>query len=506
VFFYFYSMIKILSADQIRSWDKATIENEPISSIELMERASRSFVSWFTEKFTALNKVGIICGTGNNGGDGLALARFLKDWGYPVKVWIVRGTAAESEDFKSNLARAIDKVEIIQLSDKSDQRLFNDRDVLIDAIFGYGLSRTAEGIYAKVIDCINAADCIRVAIDIPSGLAADKASHGAIVRADYTVSFQSPKLAFFFPTSYPYTGEWLTVDIGLDKKYCRQAETKYFVVNKKGVKRLLRPRSRFDHKGTFGHALLVAGSYGKMGAAVLSGSAIKRSGAGLLTICSPRCGYPILQTAVPEAMVVTDPSEEFLSQAPDVSKADVIGIGPGLGQRLETMNAVRKIMEEFRKPMVFDADALNILAAHRDLYALVPEGSILTPHPKEFERLAGKWVDDFERLEMQKRLAKDLKSAVVLKGGYTSIATADGLVYFNPTGNPGMATGGTGDVLTGILTGLLAQGYPATDAAVLGVYLHGLAGDLGVLETGLEGLIASDIVKFLPAAFRQVGR
>jgi ADP-dependent NAD(P)H-hydrate dehydratase / NAD(P)H-hydrate epimerase len=499
-------MIKILSADQIKALDKATIANEPISSIELMERASRGFVTWFTERFNALKKVGVVCGTGNNGGDGMAIARMLKEWGYPVRVWIVKGSVAATEDFSENLERIKDKVDVREISTTADRGLFHDRDVIIDSVFGYGMSRPAEGIYAQVINCINATDAIRVSVDMPSGLMADKPSSGPIVKARYTVSFHLPKQSFFLPEYFPYTGEWTLVDIGLSKSFIREVASSSFYLTIKAVKKLLRPRSRFDHKGTFGHAMLIAGSHGKVGAAVLSSSSVLRSGAGLLTVYTPECAYDILQTSVPEAMVMTDPSKDRLTEAPDTSKATVLGIGPGLGQHADTVKMLRKTLESFRKPVVIDADALNIIAANRELYHLIPEGSILTPHPKEFERLVDSWQNDFERLEKQKALARDLKSVIVLKGAFSSIATPDGKVYFNSTGNPGMATGGTGDVLTGILTGLLAQGYSATEAAILGVYVHGLSGDLAILETGMESLIASDIIRFLPAAFRQINR
>jgi ADP-dependent NAD(P)H-hydrate dehydratase / NAD(P)H-hydrate epimerase len=499
-------MVKILSSEQVKTLDQQTISLEPVSSVDLMERASRTFVTWFTERFNALKKVGIVCGTGNNGGDGLAVARMLKDWGYPVKVWIVSGSVPRSVDFNANFERLKHLVPISEIASEADQGLFHDRDILIDAVFGYGLSRPVEGIYAQVINCINRTDAIRIAIDMPSGLMADKPSAGSIVKAHYTVSFQLPKLSFFFPQYHPYTGEWTILDIGLHKNSLRDISTHHFFVNQKGVKHLLKRRERFAHKGDFGHAMLISGSYGKIGASVLSARAVKRSGVGLLTVYTPKCGYVVVQSSVPEAMVMTDPEEEYLTQCPDFSKATVLGIGPGLGQREETAKMLRKVLEGFGKPVVLDADALNILAKKRDLMHLVPEGSILTPHPKEFERLVDSWSNDFERLEKQKALARDLKSAVVLKGAYTSVAAPDGKVYFNSTGNPGMATGGTGDVLTGILTGLLAQRYTAVEAAILGVYIHGLSADLAVLETGEESLIASDIIEHLPSAFRQLKR
>lgn len=490
----------------MKSLDAYTIQHEPVSSIELMERASRGFVTWFTEQFNALKKVGIVCATGNNGGDGLAIARMLNDWGYPIKVWIVKGSVPESEDFKTNFARLKnEKIPLHEIATASDRGLFNDRDVIIDALFGYGLSRPPEGIYAQVIECINSSRATRIAVDIPSGLMADKPSIGPIVKADHTVTFHSPKLSFLLPQYHEFVGNWTVIDIGLHKEFLRTEKTNHLLSTRKSVAKLLRPRKKFDHKGTFGHALLVAGSHGKIGAAVLSGRAIKRAGAGLLSVYSPICGYEILQSSVPEAMVITDPEKDFISGCPDLDKFNVLGIGPGLGQHEKTVRALAKFLEH-GKPCVIDADALNIIASNRELLHLVPKGSILTPHPKEFERLVGGWKDDFERLERQLDLARKINGVVVLKGAFSSVALPDGKVYFNSTGNPGMATGGTGDVLTGILTGILAQGYDVGEAAILGVYLHGSAGDLAVLETGPDSLIASDLIRFLPNAFRQLSR
>jgi ADP-dependent NAD(P)H-hydrate dehydratase / NAD(P)H-hydrate epimerase len=500
-------MLKVLRASQIKEVDAYTIQNEPVSSIDLMERACRAFVSWFTPRFAGTIKAGVVCGTGNNGGDGLGIARLLYDWGYHVKVWIVKGAASESPDFKTNLSRLPEKVERFDLTSDIPADVFSNRDVLIDAIFGTGLSRNAEGVYADVITLFNEAESVRIAIDIPSGMRTDELSGDPIVKADYTVTFQIPKLAFFLPQNHQYTGEWCIADIGLSKQAISDSQTQHFYLQKKDIRKLIRPRSRFDHKGTFGHALLVAGGYGKMGACVLSGRAALRSGVGLLTIHAPAVGYQIVQTALPEAMMTAKAGERHFSEAPeDATRYDAIGIGPGLGQSPETVKALETLLRQYRKPVVIDADALNILSSQSELLHLIPQNSILTPHPKEFERLAGTWKNDFERLEKLKNFAAKLNCYVILKGAFTTIATPKRVVYFNPTGNPGMATGGTGDVLTGILTGLLAQNYSSESCCLLGVYVHGLAGDLGATEMGTTSMIASDLVDFLPAAFKKLNR
>jgi hydroxyethylthiazole kinase-like uncharacterized protein yjeF len=499
-------MTKILSAAQMRELDAYTIKHEPILSIDLMERACRAFINWFLPHNPGFKKVGIVCGTGNNGGDGLGIARMLKERGYPVKVWIVKGTVPESGDFKVNLERLLSKMEVSEITSEADQGLFTELDVLIDAVFGSGLSRPPEGIYAQVIRCINKTKAVKVAVDIPSGLMADKQSTGEIVMANYTVTFQLPKLAFLLPQSFQYTGEWVTVDIGLKKDFIRESETLYRYVTIKDVCRLLRHRSKFDHKGTFGHALLIAGSYGKIGAAVLSSRAALRAGLGLLTVHLPSCGYNIIQSSVPEAMVSVDHNDKFFSDAGDVDKYTTIGIGPGLGNDPQTVAAYKTVIAKFRKPMVIDADGLNILSTDPDMLKSVPPGSILTPHPKEFERLVGAWSNDFERLEKQKKLASELQCIVIVKGAFSSIALPTGEVLFNSSGNPGMATGGSGDVLTGILTGLLAQKYSPDEAAIMGVFIHGLAGDEAAIEKTGYALIASDLVDYLPSAYKKLTR
>lgn len=482
--------------------DAYTVQHEPVASIDLMERACVAFTAWVTATFTVHQNIGVVCGTGNNGGDGLGIARLLSEQGYDVNVWIVRGAMPESENFKINLKRVRGKFKIFEIVTEGDQNLFIDRSVLIDAIFGLGLSRPADGIYAQAIRCINKTNACRVAVDIPSGVMADQPSEGEIVRADFTVSFQLPKLPFLFPQSSAYVGEWHVVDIGLDQKFIRDAPSEYALMEQKDINNFLKPRSKFDHKGTFGHALLIAGSYGKMGAAILAARAALRSGAGLITVHVPSCGYQIIQTSVPEAMVSVDADEKIFATLPDIKNFSAIGIGPGIGHDKKTVAAVSTLLETAGKPLVMDADALNLLGATRELIHLLPKNSILTPHPKEFERLAGSWKTDFERLKKQIDFSIKTGAIVVLKGAHTSISTPDGKVYFNNTGNPGMATGGSGDVLTGIITGLLAQGHSALNSALIGCWIHGSAGDRASTHLGQISMTASDITAYLPDAFR----
>lgn len=497
-------MIKILSSQQVHELDAYTIQHEPIASIDLMERACRAFCSWFADRFDYTKRIGIVCGTGNNGGDGLGIARMLNEWNYPVSVWIVKGSVPESKDFTINLSRLTEKLEVNYLTPGFDKNLPTGHDVLIDAIFGSGLSRAPEGIYAEVIEWMNQLDVIRVAIDIPSGLLADKPSTDPIVKAGYTVSFQLPKLSFLLPSSHTYVGEWCVVDIGLDKEKITSTGSDYFLLTRKSMGKLLHPMQKFDHKGNRGRGLLISGSYGKMGAAVLAARGALRSGVGLLTIHVPKLGYSVIQTSVPEAMASIDDSDCLFSVVPDLTPYDAIGIGPGLGQETRTVKALGDALEKFGRPVVLDADAINILGSNREMLYLIPEGSILTPHPKEFERVVGSWKNDFERLDKQKKFSAETKTVVVCKGAHTAISSPEGKIYFNNTGNPGMASGGMGDVLTGIITALLSAGLSSLEAAQLGVWLHGAAGDEAAKIKGMRGLIASDLIEHLQGAFREL--
>ncbi|MFZ2905202.1 MAG: NAD(P)H-hydrate dehydratase [Cyclobacteriaceae bacterium] len=494
-------MLKILNTSQTKALDEHTITHEPVASIDLMERACHAFVSWFTLHVDAAKWVGVVCGTGNNGGDGLGIARLLKEWGYSVKVWIVRGSTPESPDFKINLQKLSGKVEVVEINQEAHQDLFKECDVLIDAIFGSGFSRPAEGIYAHTIACMNQSGAMRIAVDVPSGLMADKISEGEIVKAHYTITFQLPKLSFLLPASGTYAGQWHVVNIGLNQKFIEQSESAFFLLETSDIKSILRERSKFNHKGNFGHALLIAGSYGKMGAAVLGARAALRSGVGLLTAHVPSCGYAIMQTAVPEAMVNVDSSDILFSQHPGLDGYSSIGIGPGIGQDQKTIKALNALLEACDKPIVLDADAINIVGANRELIHLLPKGSILTPHPKELERLVGRWTTDFDRLHKQMEFSQKTGTVLLVKGAHTAIAVPEGKLYFNNTGNPGMATGGSGDVLTGLITGLLAQGYRSVESAILGAWIHGLAGDCAATGLGEEALIASDVVESIPEAF-----
>jgi hydroxyethylthiazole kinase-like uncharacterized protein yjeF len=496
--------MQILSPEQIRLWDKFTIENEPISSVDLMERAATCCLEWLDANEYLSKSFSIFCGKGNNGGDGLALARMLSQKKCSVIVYILEFGHKGTEDFQVNLARLHEcNAEIRFIQTEENFRPIAKDDIIIDALFGCGLNRPLEDVTAKLIDHINASGNEIIAIDIPSGLYVDKSSKGnIIIKAAHTLSFQCYKLAFLVAENETYTGEVDILDIGLHPGYIPELKSEFGLIDRDFIRSIYKPRKKFAHKGNFGHTLLVAGSYGKMGAALLSAKACLRSGAGLLTCHIPKCGYDILQTSLPEAMVMTDENENINTKiVDDVSIYKTIGIGPGIGTDKKTKKLLEDIFKKYKSPMVLDADALNILAANQELLSLLPPYSILTPHPKEFERIFGVAENDFTRLKTAIQKARQHTCIIILKGHHTLIALPDGRGYFNDTGNAGMAKGGSGDALTGILSGILSQGYQPAEAAIFAVYLHGLAGDIAAKIFSEQAMLPGDLIDCLGKAY-----
>ena len=470
-----------------------------------MERAAQAFVNWFTSSFALQNKsIGVVCGPGNNGGDGLAIARLLHGQNLSVSVWVAAPEEKFSADFEANRNRLPPEIPFTKIT-PSSPIIIDAFDFILDGLLGTGLSRPVTGFLAEIIHNINQSSACVIAIDIPSGLYTEQPQDiaGAMVQADYTCSFELPKLAFFLPQNAQYVGRWHVEPIGLSANYIQTAQTNKYLVTPALISSFFKKRGKFSHKGTYGHALLLAGSYGKIGAAVLASRACLRSGVGLLSVACPEVGYAILQTAVPEAMTIPDNASHHISQLPDLEMYQAIGAGPGLGKAAETRKVLIQLITQTTAPLILDADALNIVAEDENLRSQLPENTILTPHPKEFERLAGPAKNDYHRLELLQQFCQKHSVYVVLKGGHTCIGTPEGTLYFNSTGNPGMATGGTGDVLTGIITGLVAQKYTPLEACLLGVYIHGLAGDLAKYHTGEAALLASDVIEALGEAFLQ---
>lgn len=490
--------MKILSAEQIRKWDEYTIANEPVKSVDLMERAATKCVEWFAARFANTTAVKIFCGKGNNGGDGLAIARMLAEQAFRCDVYIIELGAAGTPDFQANLTRLHSSPVQIHFIQQPEffPELKHD-DVVVDAMLGSGLNRPVEGLYAQAVEHINNAGAKIVSIDIPSGLFTDKATSSVAVKATDTLTFQSIKLGLLFPENEQYFGEVTVLDIGLLPAYLDSVTSIYQLADARLIRHIYKARKCYTHKGTYGHALVVAGEKGKMGAAILCTKACLRGGAGLVTAVVPGEQFVIIQTAVPEAMAM--PHEEMKNT--DWGKYTAIGIGCGIGTSEHGAMLLHEVLASFNKPIVADADALNLISMNRELLNELPPGSILTPHPKEFERLFGKSANYQKRMQKARQFAQKYFVYIILKGHNSMLACPDGEVYFNSTGNAGMATGGTGDVLTGIITALLAQGYLPKEAALLGMYVHGLAADIAVKTTSMEALIAGDVVSHLGRSF-----
>ena len=557
--------MKILPVEKIREADQFTIKNEPIADIDLMERAARKCTDWLARNIPLDKHLKIFAGTGNNGGDGFAIARMMAKEGYATQVYLPGSPDKLSESCRINYERFLQmpdassqspvasrqspvashqspvasrqsqvtssqspvasrqspvasrqspvasrqspvaRIRIIKENEQLPE-LHAEHDIIIDAIFGSGLTRPVSGFQAKIIEHINNCKVPVIAIDVPSGLFCDKTMHDSgkpvVIHASHSLTFSPPKLAFFFPENDPFTGRWHLMDIGISSEFTDTIDTRNYFTEADDCRMILKPRNSYAHKGHFGHALLFCGGRGKMGAAILAARSCLRSGPGLVTVHIPSEGIPILQTAVPEAMLSIDSSPAIFSEVPDLSPYSAIAVGPGIGQNEQTQRSLKLLIQNATQPIIFDADAINILGENKTWIPFIPKGSIFTPHPKEFERLCGKSSDHFERNRMQREFSIKYGVFTILKGAHTAITTPEGRCYFNPTGNPGMATGGSGDVLTGIIAGLKAQGYSSFESCILGVYIHGLAGDLAETIIGQEALIAGDIIDHIGKAFK----
>lgn len=487
------SFPNLITASQMRKADAFTMEHLPITSIELMEKASEAFVDTILNELDRDDHIMIFCGCGNNGGDGFAVSRILQQKGFKVSTYLVQFKDELSPDCNTNF-KQITNVEI--LSSSSEFPELAETDIIIDALFGYGFKGEVKGWVAELIQHINEYEKIVFAIDTPSGLESEGIAKGAVIKATKTISFQRPKLSFLLPENATYVGNWEAIDIGLMESYIQEMDSSIRLLDE-NTQDLLHPRKRQSHKGTYGHALMIAGSYGKMGAAVLSTSATLRGGAGLVTSYIPKCGYNIMQTTVPEAMCITDCLEEILTTPIDVGAFSAIGIGPGIGKDKQTKKVLKEILRS-SKPTVIDADALNLISEDEKLKKLLHPGCVITPHIKEFDRIVGASKNSLKRFEKQRRLVEEFECVVVLKDAYTSIISpVTGKQYLNTSGCAGMATGGSGDVLTGLITGLLAQGYSPIDASLIGVYFHGIAGQAAAELEGENSMTASDILNYI---------
>ena len=497
-------MLPIYTASTIRQWDEYTIKNEPVNSIDLMERAAKACVVWLVKNISIEHPVEIVCGNGNNGGDGLAIARWLLFYNYNVRVFI-KNDLKKSEDNLTNLKRLKECgfTEIINLNENTDIN-FQNNSVIIDCIFGTGLDRPVEGFWMNVINQINQSNCRVISIDITSGLfsepsiTVDLSQRQLTIQATATLTFKTPKLGMLIPGWGNYCGQLEILDIGLSQNFIDENASKQFFVTFDDIAKRFKKKEKFSHKGTYGHALMVAGNKGKCGAAILSSKACLKSGVGLVTVHNiDECSFAI-HTSIPEVMMDNSPMESL-----DVKCFSAIGIGPGIGTENNQKELLQTILKNAECPLLLDADALTLYSKNPNNYQL-PTNSILTPHLKEFDRLAGESKNAYERLTKAQNFAKENNVILVLKGAYTAICNVDGKVFFNSTGNAGMATARSGDVLSGIITSLLAQGYLPIEAAIIGVFIHGAAGDFAAKNKSITSMIASDIIENLDLVFREL--
>lgn len=497
--------MKIFSKAQFKEANKVTIQKQGVSLEELKERTSTLVFNEMHNRLKgAPGPIKVICGIGDNGGDGLVIARHLIQHGYYVDVYVINCSDKRSKNFLINYDKIKNVTKkwptLIKEGDEFPE--LTSKDFIVDALFGIGLNRPLDKWLRNLIDHINASGAFILSIDIPSGLYTNKipTEEEHAVKANFTLSFQAPKMIFYLPQVAKYAGEVEVIDIGLDREFLQNEKAIAHLIGKREVLPMFIPRDKLSHKGTYGHALVVGGSYGKIGSVALTTLAAMRTGAGLCTTFAPKCGYDVLQTFVPEAMLLTDENEKIITNIEHDLEPTVICFGIGVGKAEATYEAFKKLLLKTKNPMVIDADGLNLLSEHEDLLELLPKQSVLTPHPKELERLIGKWQDDFDKLEKAKTFSKKHQINLVIKGAYTFTIAGDE-IYINNSGNAGMATAGSGDVLAGVITGLISQGYEPLNAAVFGVYLHGKSGDILAAQKSQQGMIARDIAENIGSAF-----
>lgn len=510
-FLYFCIVMKIFTSNQIRELDRYTIEHEPIRGIDLMERAAKTLARAISDEWGTQTPMVAFAGPGNNGGDALAVSRLLADQGYRVSVYLFNINQKLSEDCATNKKRIAESKRVAKFTEVTQEfdppRLDADT-VVIDGLFGSGLTKPLAGGFASLVKYINQSPAKVVSIDMPSGLMTEDNTYNVranIIKADITLTLQQRKLAFLFPENQQFIGRVRVLDIRLSAEGTERIEAQYRIIEENDVRRMLTPRDPYSHKGDMGSALIVAGSYGMAGAAVMAAKACYRAGAGKVTVHTPRRNNDIMQISVPEAIVSLDHEETHIGNAIATDDFDAMAIGPGLGQMETTAITMISQIRRAACPVVADADALNMLANHRAWMQQMPKGIIMTPHPREFDRMDGTpCADSYERLTKARSMAERLEAYILLKGHHSALCLPDGSVTFNSTGNAGMATAGSGDVLTGIIAGLLARGHSQPEACMLGMYLHGLAGDLAARDKGEESLMATDITDCLPKAFARL--
>ena len=503
--------MKIYTASEIKSIEAEVMTQYGIASIDLMEKAALVLFEEIKTIADISSPIKVFAGSHNNGGDALAVSRMLSQAGYDVEIFLLNTNNRLSPECQINRDRLVETCPnaiLHEIQQKLDLPNLTSNDVVIDGMFGIGLTSPVTSSYALLIKFINNSHATVISLDIPSGMFCEdntETSKHQIIHADYTLSIHAIKPAFLLPDCQQYIGKCKILDIGLPTSPSVSLPSPTYTLNEEeDMAALLKPRDSFGNKGTFGHGLLIAGSYGMAGAAIISASAAMKSGLGKLTIHTPAANNSILQTSVPQAVIHNDKDNYSFTSFEDTEEYNALAIGPGLGKNRETSIAFFEQITHTTLPLVIDADGLNILAEHKGRLQQLPKESILTPHPKEFTRLFGVCDSDFSMLNKAREEAVNLQVYIILKNHYTAICSPDGQISFNTNGNSGMATAGTGDALTGIILSLLAQGYTPGNACKLGVFLHGLAGDIAAEKLSEEGMTVMDLVENIPYAIKKL--
>lgn len=502
--------MKIFASNLIREIDNATCEAQGIDSIDLMERAANAVTYEVISRFLPSQRIVIIAGPGNNGGDALAVARMLYEQGYKkIEVFLfnVIGKLTHDCDEERKKLISMDGLDFTEIKSSFSPPYLGEKDVVIDGLFGSGLRRPLQGGFVMLARLVNESHAYVISIDVPSGLFGEwneNVPRRDMVHADLTLAFQIPRLSFFFEENAEIIGELKLLDIDLDERKMKELPSDYMVVEARSVRPLLKSRPLFSGKRDYGSVLLMAGSVGMVGAAVLAAKATMKSGAGLVTVHSAKVGMQVVQTVVPVAMFEPDKNDNYITDMTVHHTHQAVAVGPGIGTNTRTIDALEQLLKTCKAPLVLDADALNCIARRPALLQLLPPQTIITPHVGEFDRLFGEQPNSEERLKKAMDMANYYNIIIVLKGHYTATVRPTGRVYFNSTGNPGMATAGSGDVLTGVIAAFLAQGYRPEHAATIGAFVHGLAGDLAAEQIGEFGLTASDIADWCGLAIRAI--
>ncbi|MCH5239021.1 MAG: NAD(P)H-hydrate dehydratase [Muribaculaceae bacterium] len=502
--------MKIFSSELIKEIDKATCENQGITSLELMERAASAVSCEIVSRFTPAQRIVIFAGPHNNGGDALAVARLLYEQGYrklEVFLFNVMGRLSHDCGEEKKSLDSIEGIDFTEVTRDFQPPYLSEKDVVVDGLFGSGIKGPLQKGFLTLVKYINDSGAYVISIDLPSGLSGEfneNISRRDMVHANLTLTFQFPRLSFFFEENQDVIGEWKLLDIELDEKKIKETAVDYILVDERNVRPLLKKRDNFSGKRDFGSALFFAGSWGMAGAAVLAARGCLRSGAGLATVHSAKGIMPVVQTSLPESLFEPDRNENYITDMSVHHRHQVVAVGPGLGVNEKTIDALESLLMTYKQPLVLDADALNCMVKRPHLLSVLPSYSIITPHVGEFDRLFGNHNSNEERLRKAIDMAKYYNIVIVLKGHYTATVKPTGRVYFNSTGNPGMATAGSGDVLTGVIAAFMAQGYKPEQAAFLGAFVHGMAGDLAAEKWGQAGILASDIADFCGIALKNL--